>query len=212
VTIITPEAGCSSTSTATVSTTGATGCFTFRAAFFTGAGLGLALATVRFVAFATLDALRALPRLAEFPLRSFARFCTFDAFLRLAMTEPPLVVALAGYAQGIADQRTNGKSRQLIQRVFKSLLECNVVGWSPAQDNEKKGEQKPALFCFTNCCHGGFGYSRSYHRPQLLDRMEKRRMACGPYCKFRDRSEERDPLSSAAETADDAASSQARGC
>ena len=64
VTVITPGAGCSSTSTATVSTTGATGCFTFRAAFFTGAGLGLALATVRFVAFAALDTLRALPRLA----------------------------------------------------------------------------------------------------------------------------------------------------
>ena len=89
VTVIMPGAGCSSTSTATVSTTGATGCFTFRAAFFTGAGLGLALATVRFVAFATLDALRALPSLAEFPLRSFARFCTFDAFLRLAMIDPP---------------------------------------------------------------------------------------------------------------------------
>jgi hypothetical protein len=33
-----------------------------------------------------LAALRALPRLAE--LRSFARFCTFDAFLRLAMIAP----------------------------------------------------------------------------------------------------------------------------
>jgi hypothetical protein len=79
VTVITPGAGCSITSTATVSTTGVTGCFTFRAAFFAGAGLGLALATVGFVAFAALAALRALPRLAE--LRSFARFCTFDAFL-----------------------------------------------------------------------------------------------------------------------------------
>src|ERR1700720_1094179 len=88
VTISTPGAGCSITSTATVSTTGATGRFTFRAAFFTGAGLGLALATARFVAFAALAALRALPRLAEFPLRSFARFCTFDAFLRLAMIDP----------------------------------------------------------------------------------------------------------------------------
>jgi hypothetical protein len=66
-----------------------TGCFTFRAAFFAGAGLGLALATVRFVAFAALDTLRPLPCLAE--LRSFARFCTFDAFLRLAMIDPPLV-------------------------------------------------------------------------------------------------------------------------
>jgi hypothetical protein len=70
------------TSTATVSTTGTTGCFTFRVAFFTGVRLGLALATVR---------LRALPRLAEFPLRSFARFCTFDCFLRLAMIAPASV-------------------------------------------------------------------------------------------------------------------------
>jgi hypothetical protein len=87
VTVITPGAGCSITSTATVSITGVTGCFTFRAAFFTGAGLGLALATVRF-AFAALDTLGGLPRLAEFPFRSFARFCTFDAFLRLAMIDP----------------------------------------------------------------------------------------------------------------------------
>jgi hypothetical protein len=85
VTVITPGAGCSITSTATVSTTGVTGGFTFRAAFFTGAGLGFALATVRFAG-AALAALRALPRLAE--LRSFARFCTFDAFLRLAMIRP----------------------------------------------------------------------------------------------------------------------------
>src|SRR5689334_1300942 len=65
--VVTPGAGCSITSEATVSTTGATGCFTFRAAFFTGAGLGLALATVRFVALALADlvALRALPRVAE---------------------------------------------------------------------------------------------------------------------------------------------------
>jgi hypothetical protein len=74
------------TSTATVSTTGAAGCFTFRAAaFFNAARLGLALAAVRFVALATL---RALPRLAEFPLGSFPRFCTFDRFLRLAMIDP----------------------------------------------------------------------------------------------------------------------------
>ena len=68
-----------------VSTTGATGGFTFRAIFFTGAGLGLALATVRFAGFATL---RALLRLAEFALLSLARFCTFDPFLRLAMIFP----------------------------------------------------------------------------------------------------------------------------
>jgi hypothetical protein len=49
VTVITPGAGCSITSTATVSTARATGCFTFRATFFTGATLGLAFATVGFV-------------------------------------------------------------------------------------------------------------------------------------------------------------------
>jgi hypothetical protein len=61
---LSPGAGCSITSAATVSTTGAT---SFRAAFFTGARLGLAPATVRFVAFpfAAFVTLRALPRLAE---------------------------------------------------------------------------------------------------------------------------------------------------
>jgi hypothetical protein len=77
--------GCSITSTATVSTTGTAGCFTFRAASFTGARLGLALATV---CFAALAILRALGRLAELALRSFARFCTFDHILRLAMIAP----------------------------------------------------------------------------------------------------------------------------
>jgi hypothetical protein len=85
VTVITPGAGCSITSAATVSTTGATGRFTFLPAFFTGAGLGLALATVRFVAFprADLATLRALPRAVALFL-----FCAFDCFLRLAMIRP----------------------------------------------------------------------------------------------------------------------------
>jgi hypothetical protein len=103
VTVITPGAGRSITSTATISTTGVTGCFTFRAAFFTGERLGFALATVRFLAFA---ALAALPRLAEFPLRSFARFCTFDAFLPLAMIDPP----------GAGATIQLSKSRQAIKR------------------------------------------------------------------------------------------------
>jgi hypothetical protein len=95
VTVITPGAGCSITSTATVSTTEVTGRFTFRAftfgaAFFTGAGLGLALVTVGFVAFAALAALRALPRLAE--RCSFVGFCAFDRFLRLATIDPPVLV------------------------------------------------------------------------------------------------------------------------
>jgi hypothetical protein len=96
VTII-ASAGSSITSTATASTAGAIGCFTFRATFFAGAGLGLALATARFAAFATL---RALPRLAE--LRSFARFCVFDAFLRLAMICPALV---GGPQRMMSDQK-----------------------------------------------------------------------------------------------------------
>jgi hypothetical protein len=79
-----PEAGCSITSGATA---GATGNRLFRAALFTGARLGLA----RFVA-AAFAALRLL-RLAEFPLRSFARSCGFDCFLRLAMNSPRLVGA-----------------------------------------------------------------------------------------------------------------------
>jgi len=88
VTVITPGVGCSITSTATVSIAGADG-FTFRATFFTDAGLGLALATVRFVAFprADLATFRALAR-AAVPLGSFPRFCTFDRFLRLAMIAP----------------------------------------------------------------------------------------------------------------------------
>jgi hypothetical protein len=46
----------------------------------------LALATVRFVAFAAFDGLRALAR-AGAPFL----FCTFDCFLRLAMIRPVLV-------------------------------------------------------------------------------------------------------------------------
>jgi hypothetical protein len=109
VTVITPGAGCSITSTATVSTTGLTGCFTLRAAFFTGAGLGFALATVRFVAFAALTTLRALPRLAE--LRRFARFCTFDAFLLLAMIDP--LGAAQRYNGPACSQLSNASYQQI---------------------------------------------------------------------------------------------------
>jgi hypothetical protein len=98
VTII-ASAGCSITSTATASTAGAIGCFTFCAAFFTGARLGLALATVRFAAFATL---RGLPRVADFPFGSFRRFCTFARFLLLAMIRPALV---GGPQRMMSDQK-----------------------------------------------------------------------------------------------------------
>jgi hypothetical protein len=73
--------GCS-----TASTVGVTGCFIRRAAFFAAVRLGLALATIRFVAFAALDTLRAFPRL--FLLGSFPRFCAFARFLLLAMIRP----------------------------------------------------------------------------------------------------------------------------
>src|SRR5262249_9793744 len=87
VTVTTPGVGCSITSTATVSTTGATGCLIRRAAFFTGARFGLALAPVRFVAFAAF-ASRSLPLFADFALRRFVRLCPFDCFLPLAMIFP----------------------------------------------------------------------------------------------------------------------------
>jgi len=91
-------------STATVSTTGAIGCFTFRTTFFTDARLGSALATVRFAVLATL---RALLRLAEFALRSLARICIFDPFLRLAMIDPRVCwSALSSYPQRMANQTT----------------------------------------------------------------------------------------------------------
>jgi hypothetical protein len=52
---------------------------------------------------------RALLRLAGFPLAGFPRFCTFARFLRLAMIGPPgLVGVVTGYAQVIADQTANG--------------------------------------------------------------------------------------------------------
>jgi hypothetical protein len=75
-------------STATVSTTGVTGCF--------------ALATVRFAALATL---RALPRLAVFPFGSFPRFCTFARFLPLAMIRPRSGWCSATYDVGSKEAR-----------------------------------------------------------------------------------------------------------
>src|SRR6516162_1895375 len=115
--------GCSITSAATVSTTGAAGCFTFRATFLTGAGLGVAFATARFAVLATL---RALPRLAGFALRSLARLCTFDPFLRLAMIDPRgLLVCVTSYPQGMADQTTNGSLSNLSNEFSKrELVPC----------------------------------------------------------------------------------------
>jgi hypothetical protein len=85
---------------ASVSTAGAA--VSLCAAFF--ARLGLALATVRFAALATL---RALP----------PRFCTFDAFLRLA------VIAPLGAAQ-----RYNGPSRsQLSNASYQQIARLSAT-------------------------------------------------------------------------------------
>ena len=99
------------------------GCLIRRAAFFTGARLGLALATARFAAFATL---RALLRLAEFALRSLARLCIFDPFLRLAMIDARVCwSALSSYPQGMADQTTNGSLSNLSNEFSKrELVPC----------------------------------------------------------------------------------------
>jgi len=119
VTVITPGAGCSITSAATVSTTGATGGFTFRATFFTGAGLGLALATGRF---AVLVTLRALLRLAEFALRSLARLCVFDPFLRLAMIFPPV---LSGASKSALTQ--HGQVPATKQSSYQQIVLCERI-------------------------------------------------------------------------------------
>ena len=107
--------GCSITSAAAVSTAGATGCLIRRATFFTDAGLGLALAIVRFAA-ADFATLRGLPRLAEFPLRSFARFGSFDPFLRLAMINPLRLVPIQATYTALLVKEQTAKSRQLIHR------------------------------------------------------------------------------------------------
>jgi hypothetical protein len=63
--------------------------------------------------------LRALLRLADFALRSLARPCTFDPFLRLAMIGPLWLVCVTSYPQGIADQTTNGSLDNLSNEFSK---------------------------------------------------------------------------------------------
>jgi len=110
-------------STTTVSTTRPDGCISFRAGFFVVARLDLAVATARFFVVA-LAALRALGRLAELPLRSFAPFCTFDPFLRLAMIAP--------LGASMTDQKTTGEVRQPIQRGYQQIfLACGTTIKSP---------------------------------------------------------------------------------
>lgn len=88
---VTPGADCSITS--------ATGRLIRRAVFFAGVDL------VCLAAFARAT-LRALPRLTGLPLRSFARFCTFDPLLRLAMIDPLWVVLRNAL---MSDQSQTGK-------------------------------------------------------------------------------------------------------
>ena len=88
---------------------------------------------VRFLV-AGFAAFRDLPRLAEFPLRSF-RFCIFDPFLRLAMIAPLVwLVRVTGYPQGIDDQTTNGSLSNLSNEFFKSLLGRNHSRFRQSKD------------------------------------------------------------------------------
>jgi hypothetical protein len=68
--------------------------------------------------------LRGLPRLAEFPLRSFARFCTFDCFLRLAMIAP-LVGASLTHSVGSRGKRP---TRQAIKRELSTDRSLSTLG------------------------------------------------------------------------------------
>jgi len=86
------------------------------AAFFAAARLWFALATTRFAAFLGTE-VRAFPRLADFAFGrfgNFPRFCAFDFFLRLAMTDPRWLV--------LADQKTTRPVRQPIQPVYQQIV------------------------------------------------------------------------------------------
>ena len=140
VTLITPGAGCSITSTATVSTTGATGCLIHRAAFFTAAArLDLALATV----FAA-EALPALARLAGFLLGSFPRFWAFDCFLRLAMIVPLFWLALCA-KHSVGSKRGATKSRQPIEGVINRSQRTVKVSGMPPDYASLRSRERAAL-------------------------------------------------------------------
>jgi len=146
VTVTTPGAGCSITSAATVSTTGATGCFTFRATFFEGAGLGLAFAVVGFVAFAAFDGLRTLPRAVAVFL-----CCAFDCFLRLAMIDPLGLIRAPPRCPII-------KSRQPVKRVInRSQLKRALTGYIlPESDWGLEGSPPPVRQALLSpCVHWG---------------------------------------------------------
>jgi hypothetical protein len=168
MTVITPGAGCSITSIATASTTGATGRFTFRAAFFTDARLGLALATVRFVAFA-LDTLRALPRVAEFPLGSFPRFCTFARFLRLAMIAPLVLHNDTMLHGGKLSNASYQQDRSLERAWAGALLFLAALGVGGKPPSSSANPAMP-------CVHGG-GTARMGTKAKLSVAY-RRRLCC----------------------------------
>jgi hypothetical protein len=104
VTVVTPGTGCSITSTGTLSTE-ATG----RAAFFTRARFGLALATARFAATFPRSAFESFLALG----RAFAPFLfwTFDdCFLRFAIIDP--------WFTAESQKTTDAESRQPTLRVI----------------------------------------------------------------------------------------------
>jgi hypothetical protein len=65
---------------------------------------------------ADLDDFRGLPRLAEFPLRSFARF-GFAAFLRLAIDAPWLVLPRRIMSDQGANRQRGNRSAATYQQI-----------------------------------------------------------------------------------------------
>ena len=110
-----------------VSITGVAGCFTFRAARFASPRLGLDLATRRFAVLATF---RALVRLAEYPLRSLARLCTFDFFLRLAILAPRLVCVPKRIEFGSEDSRGSSATHSVCVINRSSRYSAAIRKWS----------------------------------------------------------------------------------
>ena len=76
----------------------------------------------------------------------------------------PLVVALAGYAQGIADQRTNGQVSTTYPTSFKSLLECDIVATHAEVSGSLVFDLQPS------------GVRVHEHAAQVLDFLCKRRV------------------------------------
>jgi hypothetical protein len=127
--------------------------------------------------------LRALPRFAEFPFRSFPRFCTFDPFFRLAMIRPGSGwwsathdVGLKSHGNALNDLSTDRSLSAAYQALFfpgrteRSLFFERKV---------EEGEVAASLHCpvrQTNACR-----PRKRHdgdEGKAVRRWERRRLCC----------------------------------